>query len=212
MNKRKFQLSLLGLLFITSICISPFLQPSLITLWRFDGLIDGDNSKYELLFLMPIIAVILYSMSIPLEKKLLKKSQRSKKFIGFIQAYLIIIFGSIHIYNILNLYNYSISIYSILSILTSIAYFYAGYSVKYVELNRFAGSKVKWILDNYDIYHKINITASNMLYSCGVFMMLGLKYPKLFYFILVVPLIINTIIFIFYTYFLYKNYKRSGDY
>lgn len=161
---------------------------------------------------MPIIAFILYSMSIPLEKKLLKKSARSKKFIGFIQIYLIIIFGSIHIYNIFNLYNYSISIYSILSILTSITFFYVGYSVKYVKLNRFSSSRVKWILDNYDIYHKINIMASNLLYSCGVFMMLGLKYPKFFYFILVVPLIINTIIFIFYAYFLYKKYKRSSDF
>lgn len=212
MKKRKFQLSLLALLFITSICISPFLQPSLITLWRFNGLSDGDNSKYELLFLMPLIASILYSMSIPLEKKLLKRSQRSKKFIGFIQIYLIIILGSIHIYNILNLYNYSISIYSILSILTSIAFFYAGYSIKYIDLNRFSNTKVKWILDNYDIFHKINIMTSNLLYSCGVFMMLGLKYPKFFYFILIVPFIIDTIIFIFYTYFLYKKYKKSSDF
>lgn len=212
MRKRKFQLSLLALLFITSICISPFLQPSLLTLWRFDGLSDGDNSKYELLFLMPLIASILYSMSIPFEKTLLKKSQRSKKFISFMQIYLIIILGSIHIYNILNLFNYSISIYSILSILTSIAFFYVGYSIKYIDLNRFSNSRVKWILDNFDIFHKINMVASNMLYSCGVFMMLGLKFPKFFYFILIVPLIVNTIIFIYYTYFLYKKHKQSKDF
>lgn len=212
MKKRKFQLSLLALLFITSICISPFLQPSLISLWRFDGLIDGDDSKYELLFLMPLIASILYSMSIPFEKTLLKKSQRSKKFIGFMQVYLIIILGSIHIYNILNIYNYSISIYSILSILTSIAFFYAGYSIKYIDLNKFSSSRVKWMLDNYDIFHKINLMASNLLYSCGVFMMLGLRFPKYFYFILIVPLIINTIVFIYYTYYLYKKYKNSSDF
>lgn len=212
MKKRKFQLSLLALLFITSICISPFLQPSLISLWRFDGLADGDDSKYELLFLMPLIASILYSMSIPFEKTLLKKSQRSKKFIGFMQIYLIIILGSIHIYNILNIYNYSISIYSILSILISIAFFYAGYSIKYIDLNKFSSSKVKWILDNYDIFHKINLMASNLLYSCGVFMMLGLRFPKYFYFILIVPLVINTIVFIYYTYYLYKKHKNSSNF
>lgn len=212
MKKRKFQLSLLALLFITSICISPFLQPSLISHWRFDGLADGENSKYELLFLMPLIASILYSMSIPFEKVLLKKSERSKKFIGFMQMYLIIVLGSIHIYNILNVFNYSISIYSILSILTSIAFFYVGYSIKYIELNKFSNSKVKWILDNYEIFHKISVMASNMLYSCGVFMMLGLKFPEYFYFILIVPLTINTIIFIYYTYHLYKKYKKNNDF
>lgn len=212
MKKRKFQLSLLALLFITSICISPFLQPSLVSLWRFDGLADGENSKYELLFLMPLIASILYSMSIPFEKALLKKSERSKKFIGFMQIYLIIVLGSIHIYNILNVFNYSISIYSILSILTSIAFFYVGYSIKYIELNKFSNSKVKWILDNYEIFHKISVMASNMLYSCGVLMMLGLKFPEYFYFILIVPLTINTIIFIYYTYYLYKKYKKNNDF
>lgn len=212
MKKRKFQLSLLALLFITSICISPFLQPSLISHWRFEGFMDGNNSKYEFLFLMPLIASILYSMSIPFEKTFLKKSQRSKKFVGFIQIYLIIILGSIHIYNILNVFNYSVSIYSILSILTSLAYFYTGYSIRSIDLSRFSNTKVKWVLDNYEITRKIEVLASNMLYSCGVFMMLCLKYPNFYYFILIVPLIISTIIFIFYVYFLYKNYKKHRDY
>lgn len=211
MKKRKFQLSLLALLFITSICISPFLQPGLTSLWSFGEMADADNSKYELLFLMPIIASILYSMSIPFEKKLIKKSQRSKNFIGFMQIYLIIILGSIHIYNILKALNLSISIYSILSLLTSIAFFYAGYSIRYIDLNRFSNTKVKWILDNYEIFHKIDIMGSNLLYACGVFMMLGLRFPKYFYFILIVPLIINTIIFIYYSYFLYKNLKKNSD-
>lgn len=211
MKKRKFQLSLLALLFITSICISPFLQASITSSWSFGEIIDTDNSKFEILFLMPVIASILYSMSIPFEKKLVKKSQRSKKFVGFMQIYLIIVLGSIHIYNILKAFNLRVSIYSILSLLTSIAFFYAGYSIRYIDINNFSNGRVKWILDNYHVFHKINIMGSNLLYACGVFMMLGLRFPKYFYFILIVPLIINTIIFIYYSYFLYKNLKKNND-
>lgn len=211
MKKRKFELSLLALLFITSICISPLLQPRLPVLWRFNGMEDKYGSKYELLFLMPLIASILYSMSIPFEKKLVKKSQRSKNFIEFIQIYFILILGSIHIYTILNALNYSISIYSILSLPTSIAYFYAGYSVRYIELNKLANAKIKWIITNEDIWHRVNMLGSNLLYGCGVFMMLGYRLPEYFYFLLIVPLILSTIILVSFSFLLYKKIKKNND-
>jgi uncharacterized membrane protein len=211
MKKRRFQLSLLALLFITSICISPFLQSRLLMGWSFDGAADRYGSKYELLFLMPLIASMLYSMSIPFEKTLVKKSQRYKNFIEFMQIYLILILGSIHIYNILNVLNFSISIYSILSLPTSIAYFYAGYAIRYIELSKLSNEKLKWILSNDEIWSRVNMLASNLLYGCGVFMMLGYKLPEYFYFLLIVPLILSTIILITYSYFLYKKFKKNND-
>ena len=211
MKKRKFQLSLLALLFITSICISPFLQSRIPMGWNFDGVADRYGSKYELLFLMPLIASMLYSMSIPFEKTLVKKSQRRKNFIEFIQIYIILILGSIHIYYILNALNYSISIYSILSLPTSIAYFYAGYSIRYIELSKLSNEKLKWILSNDAIWNSVNMLASNLLYGCGVFMMLGYRLSEYFYILLIVPLILCTIILIIYSYFLYKKFKNNND-
>lgn len=211
MRKRKFQLSLLALLFITSICISPFLQSRLPIGGVFDGEADRYGSKYELLFLMPIIASMLYSMSIPFEKNLIKKSQRSKNFIEFMQVYFILNIGSIHIYSILNALNYSISIYSILSLPTSIAYFYAGHSIRYLELSKLSNVKIKWILSSEEILHRVSILSSNLLYACGVFMILGFRLPELFYFLLIVPLILSTIILIIYSYFLYKKSKNHRN-
>ncbi|MDF2674623.1 MAG: hypothetical protein K0R09_2891 [Clostridiales bacterium] len=211
MRKRKFQLSLLALLFITSICISPFLQSRLPIGWIFDGKADRYGSKYELLFLMPLIASMLYSMSIPFEKNLVKKSQRSKNFIEFMQIYLIFILGSIHIYSILNALNYSISIYSILSLPTSIAYFYAGYSIRYIELSKLPNVKIKLLLSSDEVLHRVSMLSSNLLYACGVFMILGFRLPELFYFLLIVPLILSTIILIIYSYFLYKKSKNHSN-
>jgi uncharacterized membrane protein len=211
MKKRKFQLSLLALLFITSICISPFLQSRLLMGWGFDGVPDRYGSKYELLFLMPLIACMLYSMSIPFEKTLVKRSQRSKHFIEFMQIYLILVLGSIHIYTILNALNYSISIYSILSLPTSIAYFYAGYSIRYIELSKLSNTKIKWILSSGEVWHRVNMLGSYLLYGCGVFMMLGYRLAEYFYFLLIVPLILSTIILVSFSYFLYKKVKKNSD-
>lgn len=211
MKKRKFQLSLLALLFITSICISPFLQPTPEAGWSLIGAADDYGSKYELLFFMPLIACILYSMSIPFERTLVKRSQRSKNFIEFMQICLILILGSIHICNILNAINISISIYSILSLPTSIAYFYAGYSIRYFELDKLSNEKLKMFLSNYEIWTRINIPISDLLYGCGVFMILGFKFPKYFYFLLIAPLIASTIIVIIYSYMLYRKFKENSS-
>lgn len=200
------QLILFVIIFIISILSNNKLPSTIPIHWNSLGKIDRYGSKYELLLTLPIILIIIYLLSLLFEKRLKSKTV-VKKYINFAQTFLILLLGCIQVFLLGKSLSYNISIYSFIAIPSSYAFFYSGYLIKDIKLNKFSGIRTKWTLNSESVWRKTNKLGSKLFYIMGIIMILAFFFPQYFYLILFIPITIISLSLILYSYIEFNKEK-----
>jgi uncharacterized membrane protein len=170
--KRKYpHIILVCLLFIVSMALGAPLPGRVALHWDRDGIVDRYGSKYELVFLLPVVSVIIFIIGAAAEKRFVLPSHKVKGAISFFQFFFILLVFVLQLYKVFRAMNFPVGLESLSAVLFVALFIYMGNVIKSSEYRSAFGIKTKWTMDDPDVWEKtsrlaailLNIAAGSMI-------------------------------------------------
>lgn len=180
--------------------------------WNFAGKADGYVNKTVGIYLLPVIALILYLSMLVIPKiEVYQKNLEGfdQQFWGF-RVVLVFVMGAIYVATLLPSLGYWGNIDPVWIMVPAIAllFFYVGYMLNFTKRNYFIGVRTPWTLADEKIWEKTNHLASKLFWICGVLTLVSLISPADFrLWIILLPVVLAAIIATLYSLYEYKKAK-----
>jgi len=180
-------LILLATLFASSMLVGAYLPTRIPLHWDRQGIVDRIGLKYELIFLLPTAAVILFCVGKFVEGKFILPSAKMRGFMSFMQFFFITLVFVLQIRGLLRATNIWIPMERLLTIPTLLLYAFVSGMFKNAEYFSLFGIKTKWTLDNRLVWERTNRLAYILFRICAGLMLIPVFIYELFYIFLIVP-------------------------
>ncbi|MDD5221472.1 MAG: SdpI family protein [Candidatus Pacebacteria bacterium] len=213
MNK-KIYLILSLLLILASFLIGYFIYPQMpermASHWNGLGQVDGYMSRAWALYMMPVLALIMFILMLfipkldPLKKNV-KKFQ--EYYYGFILGMIAFLF---YIYLLTIFWNLGMRFSMIRSLVPAFAilFYYCGILLEKAKQNWFIGIKTAWTLSNEEVWNKTHKLGGKLFKLAGVISLIGLFFEKVAIWLVTGPILLASIFIVFYSYWVYKKIKK----
>ncbi|MCK9597354.1 MAG: SdpI family protein [Candidatus Paceibacterota bacterium] len=213
MNK-KIYLTLSLLLILASFLIGYFIYPQMpermASHWNGLGQVDGYMSRAWALYMMPVLALIMFILMLfipkldPLKKNV-KKFQ--EYYYGFILGMIAFLF---YIYLLTIFWNLGMRFSMIRSLVPAFAilFYYCGVLLEKAKQNWFIGIKTAWTLSNEEVWNKTHKLGGKLFKLAGVISLIGLFFEKVAIWLVTGPILLASIFIVFYSYWVYKKIKK----
>jgi len=213
MNK-KIYLILSLLVILASFLIGYFLYPQMpsrmASHWNGLGQVDGYMSKDWALFMMPVLAIVMFVLMVfipkldPLKKNV-KKFQ--EYYYGFILGMIVFLF---YIYLLTIFWNFGMKFSMIRSLVPAFAilFYYCGILLENAKQNWFIGIKTAWTLSNEEVWDKTHELGGKLFKLAGVISLIGLFFEKIAIWLVIGPILLASIFIVFYSYWVYRKIKK----
>jgi len=175
--------------------------------WNAKGEVDGYMSKFWGIFLMPIVSLGLFFMFLiipridPLKKNIEKFRKYFDSFVVLIILFLFYIFLLSVFWNLGARFNMSKVILPAMGIL----FFYIGVLLKHAKRNWFIGIRNPWTLSSDIVWDKTHKLGSKLFKIAGVVSLIGIFFPSISIWLVLIPVIVFSVYTIFYSYFEHKK-------
>ena len=192
-------LLLLALLFAVSLLVGFYLPQKIPLHWDRQGAVDRIGTKYELVFLLPCAAAIIFAVGVFAENRFILPSRKLRGFISFMQFFFLVLIFTLQARNLLRVSNIRTPIERLMTIPALLLYMYVGgmfYDAEYMSL---FGVKTKWTLASRTVWARTNRLASVLFRVSAWLMLIPVYYYRLFYIFLSVPPILSFITAIIYS-------------
>jgi len=176
-------LAFVVLSFITAIYVCPQLPEQIASHWNIEGKVDGYMPKTIGLFLMPILAAIVYSLFIYLPK-LDPLKANYKSFMDEYDMMIALVIGFFYYVYLLTLafnVGYSFDMMQLLSPAFGILFFFLGGVITKAKQNWFVGIRTPWTLSSEKVWDKTHKICGNLFKAAGIVAFLGLAFPKIMF-------------------------------
>jgi uncharacterized membrane protein len=179
--------------------------------WNAQGQVNGYSGRFSAAFLLPIItaALVLLLLLLPAIDPLKANIQ---KFRG---AYNLVVLALV----IYMLYLHGLTLYNALVRPFNLVYglipgfagldLALGYAMARTRQNWFMGIRTPWTMSNAVVWEKTHRLGSRMLYAGAVLSLVGLFFPEVAFFFLIVPLLLMALVTIPYSYFVYRQETQA---
>jgi len=175
--------------------------------WNQYGEVDGYMSKFWSLYLMPVITLVIYLifLLVPKIDPLKRNIEKFRKY--FDRFILLIVLFLIYIYILTILWNLGVSYSMTGAIIPGIVVLllFAGDLTKKSKRNWFIGIRTPWTLSSDEVWEKTNKLGGNLIQASAALSCLGIIFPNLFVWFLLIPLLASTTITLIYSYFIFRN-------
>ena len=178
---------LLLMLFIVSMIVGAYLPQKIPLHWDKQGIADKIGTKYELVFMLPCAAAIVFAVGVFTESRFILPSQKLRGLMSFMQFLFLVLFFIIQVRNLLRAANIYMPIERLMTIPILLLFMYVAgmlYDAEYMSL---FGIKTKWTLNSRSVWVKTNRLASRLFRFSAVLMLIPMYYYKLFYIFLAIP-------------------------
>ena len=210
MNLRKSEMAILGIVmasFIVSAFFYPHLPEKMASHWNIRGEVDGYSSKLWGLFLVPLVlaSVALLLIAIPRIDPL---KANIVQFRGYYDGFIILfalLMLSVYLQVILWNLGIQISPNVILPIGLGLFFFYTGILLEHAKRNWFIGIRTPWTLSSDQVWAKTHRVGGRLFKIAGVVALLGVLFPGLALFFVLVPILLVAAYTVVYSYFQYRR-------
>ena len=205
-------MAFLLLMFISSTVLYRYVPEKIPTHWNAKGEIDGYSGKFLGLFLLPIIASILYILFLVLPAIMPYRNNIEKiegKFY-WLKAIMLAFFAVLYLASILSSFGIQINIIYVMMPSLAVIFYYIGYLMKYTKRNFFIGIRTPWTLvsdKSWDMTHK---KASVLFRFYGLLIMTTLFFPSYAFLFLLISLIPLILYLVVYSYLIYRGEKKKA--
>ena len=175
--------------------------------WNASNEVDGYMSKFWGLFFAPFIILGLYLLflAIPRIDPLRHNIEAFKKYFdGFIVTVLLFM---LYLYVITLLWNAGQRFYLIRLLAPGFAVLFVviGFLLEHVKPNWFVGIRTPWTLSDERVWEKTHIVGGKLFKFVGVLSLLGIPFPHLAVYFVLVPVLVVAAYLIVYSYVEYRR-------
>lgn len=177
--------------------------------WGIDGKVDGYGSKFEGLFLMPLITcglVILFAFLPYIEPRKLNLTQSKKAYTAIIFS-LLGLMSAMHIIMVFSGLGYQIAVDRLIPTAIGILFVVIGNYMGKVRSNFFMGIRTPWTLSSELSWSKTHRLGGRLFVLQGFIMILvaSLGYPRFSFIIIIAGAILLVLVTFIYSYIVWKN-------
>ncbi|MCL2163666.1 MAG: DUF1648 domain-containing protein [Oscillospiraceae bacterium] len=211
--KKKYpHLILIALLFVVSLAVSAKLPERTPLHWDKQGVVDRYGSKYELVFLLPSVSVVLFALGVAAEKRHILPSHKTRGVISFFQFFFILLVFVFQLYGLFRALNFSVALESLSAPLFIALFLYMGHVIKASEFRSSYGVKTKWTMSDPMVWRKTSHLAF-ILFNIGSASMAFIIFiPKLLYYTIPAQIAAYCVIVVLYSKYVYnKNNQKTNN-
>jgi len=207
---RKLEIITLGIVlfsFAVAIYFYPQMPDELASHWNFRGEVDGYLSKFWGLFLMPFIslAMFLLFLIIPKIDPMKANIEKFRKYFDWFILIIIIFLFYLYFLTIVWNLGFRFGFIRLLAPAFGFLFYYAGVLVKNAKRNWFIGIRTPWTLSNEKVWEKTHQLGGKLFKLAGIIALLGIFFPGLALFFILIPVLSVTIYTIIYSYVEYQK-------
>lgn len=175
--------------------------------WNFKGEVDGYISRFWGLFLMPFISVVLFLLFLLIPKidPLKANIEKFRKYFdGFVVLIILFLF---YLYLLTIFWNFGVkfSMNQVLAPAFGILFFYCGILIEKAKRNWFIGIRTPWTMSSEKVWEKTHKIGGRLFKISGIIALLGIFFPGLALFFVLIPVIFVVIYTVIYSYFEYRK-------
>lgn len=187
------------------------------THWGLNGKADGWMNKTVGVYLVPVLALILYIVLLVIPKiEIYQKNLEdfSQQYWGF-KVILVFVMGVIYVTTLLPSLGYwgtddSSPVMLVIVSAVALLFFYVGYMLNFTKRNYFIGIRTPWTLADEKIWEKTNHLASKLFWICGVLTLVSLVTPSdLRVWMILLPVVLAAIGASFYSLYEYRKTQKA---
>ena len=199
--------------FTVGICLYPQMPEKMASHWNIQGKVDGYLSKFWGLFLMPFISLVLFLLFLLIPKidPLKANIEKFRKYFDIFIILLILFLFYIYLLTIFWNFGLRFNLGQLMVPALAILFYYCGILVEKSKRNWFIGIRTPWTLSNDRVWEKTHKIGGKLFKIAGVIVLLGIFFPNLAFFFVLVPVIFFALYTIIYSYFEYQKELKNGQ-
>jgi uncharacterized membrane protein len=201
-------LIIVGKMFILGAYFYNDLPRQVASHWNINGEADGYTDKPAGVFFIPVLSAILLGF-LYIVPKLDPKYKNIQKFENYFDGFIIVmmtfmayLFGMFLAWNLDYKFNFSSTIIPGFAALI----FYIGLMFSKTDQNWSIGIRTPWTLANKEVWAKTHKLAAKLFYSAAIISLVGVLFPQLAFYFLIIPIVSVAVFLIFYSYYLGKKH------
>jgi len=197
--------------FIIGIMLYPSMPDMMASHWDAAGQVNGYIPKLWGLFLMPVIATILFGLFIvipeidPLKDNIRKFRKQFDMFVLVLMVFLL------YVYLLTIGWNFGVrfGMLQALSPALALMFYYAGRLMEMSERNWFIGMRTPWTMSSDRVWHETNRLGGKLMRASGIIALFGVAFPDFAFALVLVPVLATALFSMVYSYVLYTKEKRK---
>ena len=198
---------LIAFSFLAGIYLYPLLPSIVASHWNASGQVNGHEPKTIGLFLVPVIALVLYLFFLLIPKIDPLKENYAK----FRQAYdslvLSIVVFLLYIHTLTLMWNlrFSFDLVQLMAPGYASLFWWLGAVIGKAKRNWFVGIRTPWTISSDVVWDKTHRVGGRLLQFAGTIALLGLFFPRAAIVFMVGPVVVFSVYLVFYSYFEYQK-------
>ncbi len=193
--------------FILSFSVYGSMPDRMASHWNAAGEVNGYMSKFWGTFLMPIIslALILLFLGIPLIDPLRKNIKSFRKYYDWFIVVILVFLVYVHALTLAWNAGARFNIGGMMTPAMGLLFIYLSVLLRKAKRNWFIGIRTPWTLSSDRVWEKTHLLGSKLFLAAGIISFLGLLFPKLAIYFVLVSVLAAALITVVFSYFEYSR-------
>ena len=197
--------------FVVGIYFYPQVPQKIASHWNIHGEVDGYLPKFWGLFLLPMILVIMFLLFVlipridPLKENIEKFRKYFDWFIIIIVLFLCYLYALVILWSFGSRFNMA----EMLAPAFAVIFYFSGVLIKNAKRNWFIGIRTPWTLSNEIVWEKTHKIGGKLFKISGIIAFIGTFFPKISFWLVIVPIVFTVFYTIIYSYFLHKKQQNT---
>ncbi len=196
--------------FVIGLFAYPYLPERMASHWNAQGEVNGYMPRVWGVFFLPIMFVIIAAIFLVIPRIDPKKENiaRFRKYFDYLIIGLGIFF--LYVYALTLFRNFGAQFNLSAAIIPPIAalFYLIGAILPHTEQNFMIGIRTPWTLSSKAVWRKTHEVGGTVFKACGVIMLLGMPFPWLMLWLILVPILGSALGLVIYSYVLYAREKH----
>lgn len=195
------------------LALEPRFPEQMAVHWNEQGVADGYGSRFMGIWFLPLmtIGLTLLLLGIPRIDPLKKNiDQFKKEYYTFI---LLFVFFFIYLHGISLLFNLGVQFNLLTVMIPAFAgfFYYIGVMMEKAKRNYFIGVRTPWTLADDEVWNETHRVGAKGFKIGGVITLLGVVFPSLAIWLMMVPLLVVSVFIVVYSYVVFRRLHPNGN-
>jgi len=192
--------------------LEPQFADPMATHWGSNGDVNGYGSRFVGIWLIPLMLIGLNGLFLiipnidPLKKNIAKFRKEYNGFILVFNAFMVYVQALTLIWNTGK--NFDMTTYMLPAL--GIFIFYLGFLIGNSRRNYFIGIRTPWTLQDERVWNETHQLGAKIYKISGLLTLVGIFFPKLILWFMMVPLLGGSFFAVVYSYVLYRRYHPNN--